>query len=486
VTSATRELLGNRYRLVERLATGGMGVVWRAVDERLDRPVAVKLIRPEYADDPTFRQRLRLEARAIAAIRSPHVVRIHDVCEEEDPAGGWRSYLVMELVDGEPLSERLRHGPLPLATTRSVIAQAATALAAAHQRHIVHRDVKPGNVMVDHTGQVTVLDFGIARAADAVSLTATDLVLGTARYLSPEQADGKAATGASDVYSLGVLAYHCLTGNVPFDATSDIAVVLAHRNDPVPPLPASVPPDVAGLVNRMLAKAPEERPTAAQTATEIADPGDAGQPDVPVIVPPPTDPDTGPLAFASTHTLPRVRQPAASNPTAVLPAAMVARHAFRDRLHARADGLRDSRSASVRAAPLALPAVAALLVIMAAVAIASSPSSAGQPAAAGSHSTAAVHAPPKVRIDPTAYIGQQWSLVRGELVALGVRPVPTFVADGPDGTVIGLAPTGRVAKGTAISVVVSQAGPAHPPPAHGPKPKPPGHDPGHGDHGDGG
>ncbi|HEX3707564.1 MAG TPA: serine/threonine-protein kinase, partial [Mycobacteriales bacterium] len=232
MTAATEILLADRYHLEERIATGGMGVVWRARDERLSRDVAIKLIRPEYADDPTFRERLQLEAKAIAAIRSPHVVRIHDVCEEHDPAGGYRAFLVMELVDGAPLSAVLREGTLALPLTIEVIRRTASALAAAHEQQIIHRDIKPANLMIDAAGRVTVLDFGIARAADAVALTATDLILGTARYISPEQADGRTATAASDIYSLGVVAFQCLAGRVPFDAGSDVGVALAHLRDP--------------------------------------------------------------------------------------------------------------------------------------------------------------------------------------------------------------------------------------------------------------
>jgi serine/threonine-protein kinase len=471
VTSATRELLADRYRLEERIATGGMGVVWRARDERLERDVAVKLIRPEYADDPTFRQRLRLEARAIAAIRSPHVVHIHDVCEERDPAGGYRSFLVMELVGGAPLSAVLRDGTLPVDLTIEVMRQTASALAAAHEQQIIHRDIKPANIMVDPGGRVTVLDFGIARAADAVALTATDLILGTARYISPEQADGRGATAASDVYSLGVVAFQCLAGRVPFDAGSDVGVALAHLREPVPPLPSTVPAPIADLVTRMLAKAPEDRPTATDVAERLAALSAA--------------PDTATSEL--TVPVPRVRRDLKQAATAVLPVVVAARHRIQGRLDTH--DLKETRSAAARPRLLFATVAAVALVLALPLALAGGSGGLQPSVAAGTpnaHSaTRHVVAPAKVTVSPTAYLGKPWPQVRRQLRALGLHPVAHFAGSGAGATVIGVAPYGKVAKGTTISVLVSRAGPAspaqhkapaskHPKP---PKPKGPG---GHG------
>jgi serine/threonine-protein kinase len=451
VVSATRELLAERYHLEERIATGGMGVVWRARDHRLGRDVAIKLIRPEYADDPTFRERLRLEARAIAAINSPHVVRIHDVCEEKDPAGGYRAFIVMELVDGRPLSALLRDGALTSTRTAAIIGAAASALAAAHEQQIIHRDIKPANLMVDANDQVTVLDFGIARAADAVALTATDLILGTARYIAPEQADGRGAGSASDVYSLGVVAYQCLAGTVPFDAGSDVAIALAHLRNPVPKLPAKVPPPMAALVRQMLAKTPGDRPTAAEVAQRLG--GALG----------PVDADTR----AATIVLPEADAGRTPERTAVMPAVMAVGHRLRDRVAAR--DLHETRSATLRSKMVFVPAAAIVLALLVAL-LANSGSKGLQPsAAAGTPTTHATHRPSHVTIDPTRYVGREWPAVRADLKSLGVDPDPQFAGTGIETTVVGLAPTGKVEKGGVVTVVVSRSGPArHPNPA--PKP----------------
>jgi len=463
VVSATRELLAERYHLEERIATGGMGVVWRARDHRLGRDVAIKLIRPEYADDPTFRQRLDLEARAIAAINSPHVVRIHDVCEEKDPAGGYRAFLVMELVDGEPLSAVLRNGPLSVERTARVMGESASALAAAHEQQIVHRDVKPGNVMVGPADQVTVLDFGIARAADAVALTATDLVLGTARYIAPEQADGRGASAASDVYSLGVVAFECLAGKVPYDIGSDVTIALAHLRDPIPELPQDIPEPAAALVRQMLAKAPADRPTAAAVAERFAE----------LAAPQVIDLNETALADATASMAASrdeaAAEPAGPRPTAVMPVVMAARHRVGDRLAGR--DLHETRSALLRPRLLAIPAAAIALILI--IVLAASGGSSGPSAsAAGTHHKH--HAVAKVTIDPAMYVGQQWPVVRLALQGLDVNPTPQYVDQGAPGTVLGLAPSGKVAKGTTITVFVARAPqPKHPKP-HAPAHVPPG------------
>ncbi|HVT64746.1 MAG TPA: protein kinase [Mycobacteriales bacterium] len=457
LSAATRELLAERYHLEERIATGGMGVVWRARDHRLGRDVAIKLIRPEYADDPTFRERLNLEARAIAAITSPHVVRIHDVCEEKDPAGGYRAFIVMELVDGEPLSAVLREGPLTPERTSDVMSQAASALAAAHDQQIIHRDVKPGNLMLDPNGRVTVLDFGIARAADAVALTKTDQILGTARYISPEQAGGRGAVSASDVYSLGVVAFECLTGTVPYDAGSDVAIALAHLRDPIPRLPATVPSSIASLVREMLAKAPADRPTAAEVAERFGSN---------------TVRDAAPAATAAmTITLPEAGATPAPQQTAVMPVVMAASHRVRDRMAGR--DLSETRSAPLRLRLVAIPAAVIVLTLLIAL-IVSAGGSGGTPAAAADAGKtqqhhAVVH---KVTIDPTRYVGRQWPVVRDELTRIGVVPTPQYAGEGPNGTVVGLAPTGKVAKGSGVTVVVARTKPAK-----RPKPEPVKHAP---------
>jgi eukaryotic-like serine/threonine-protein kinase len=251
--------VGDRYQLTERIAGGGMGEVWVARDEVLGRQVAVKILRREFADDIGFIQRFRAEARHAASLSYPGIASVFDYGEENSSA-----YLVMELVRGEPLSQRLAHeGALPAAVTVPLVQEIAHALQAAHAAGVVHRDVKPANLLMTSDGHVKVTDFGIARAGGQAALTRTGEVMGTAQYLSPEQALGRPATAASDVYSLAVVAYEALSGVRPFEADTAIAVAMAHVNRMPEPLPAIVEPAVAAVVMRALAKDPALRPASA-------------------------------------------------------------------------------------------------------------------------------------------------------------------------------------------------------------------------------
>ncbi|MDQ6687707.1 MAG: serine/threonine protein kinase [Actinomycetota bacterium] len=249
----------HRYRLLERIATGGMGEVWRGRDTRLHREVAVKLLKHEYAGDAGFRARFTAEARNAASLHHPGIASVFDYGEGDVGTAG-RPYLVMELVPGRPLSALLSGGvPLPPEQARDVALQTATALAISHQAGIVHRDIKPGNLLLTPEGQVKITDFGIARAADALALTQTGEVLGTPQYLAPEQAEGLTATPASDVYALGAVLFTMLAGRPPFQAESPVATALAHLHQPVPELPDGVPGDLAAITRRALAKQPADR-----------------------------------------------------------------------------------------------------------------------------------------------------------------------------------------------------------------------------------
>src|SRR6266536_1224765 len=271
-------LLSGRYRLEQRIAAGGMGEVWRATDEVLGRQVAVKLLRHAYVGDEALASRFRAEARYAAALSHPGIAQVFDYGEQHTPGDGGSAgsgaYLVMELVPGEPLSAILaRVGRLSTGVTLDIVAQAANALQAAHVAGIVHRDIKPGNLLVTSDGRVKITDFGIARAAQAAQaghLTQTGMVMGTAQYVSPEQASGLRVTHASDIYSLGVVAYECLAGKPPFAADALIAVALAHVRDAPPPLPQDVPTPVSEMVMRMLAKRPEDRPASARAVADRA------------------------------------------------------------------------------------------------------------------------------------------------------------------------------------------------------------------------
>ncbi|MGY1681406.1 protein kinase domain-containing protein [Geodermatophilus sp. SYSU D01176] len=260
MTLSTGTILAGRYEITAPIATGGMGEVWRARDRVLDRVVAAKVLRSEFTGDPSFVARFRNEARHTAALSHPNIASVYDYGETEDERGAQLAFLVMELVEGKPLVTILHEeGKLPVDWTLHVLGQAADGLSAAHHAGVVHRDIKPGNLIVRPDGVVKLTDFGIARARDATPLTRTGMVVGTAQYLSPEQAQGFEVTAASDVYSLGVVGYECLTGGRPFDGTSQVAVALAHINRPPPPLPANVPPAVRLLIERSLAKDPADR-----------------------------------------------------------------------------------------------------------------------------------------------------------------------------------------------------------------------------------
>lgn len=259
--------LGGRFQLTSRIAIGGMGEVWKAKDQILGRIVAIKVLKEEYTGDPGFLQRFRAEARHTALLNHVGIANVFDYGEEAGSA-----YLVMELVPGHPLSGILeREQVLSPDMTLSIISQTARALAVAHAQGLVHRDIKPGNLLITPDNRVKVTDFGIARLADQVPLTQTGQVMGTAQYLAPEQATGQTATGSSDIYSLGVIGYECLTGHRPFSGESQIAIALAQVNDAPPPLPETLPTPVRALLMSMLAKDPKNRPANAIKLAEAAE-----------------------------------------------------------------------------------------------------------------------------------------------------------------------------------------------------------------------
>src|SRR5919198_3438391 len=270
--------MGERYRLDERIATGGMGDVWKAEDTVLGRTVALKVLQPAMLEEPGFADRFRAEARVMATINHPGVVQVYDYGESALDGGGKVAYLVMEYVEGEPLHHVLgRVGRLAPQRGMDLTAQAADALQAAHDRGIIHRDVKPGNLLVRPNGKLVLTDFGIARSAMTGNLTQVGAVLGTASYVSPEQATGTGnITPASDVYSLGVVAYQCLAGRRPFEGDNPIEVAMKHVRDEPPPLPPDVPDNVRAMVSRAMAKDVAARWPDATTMGEAARAAAAG------------------------------------------------------------------------------------------------------------------------------------------------------------------------------------------------------------------
>ena len=424
---APGRLVAGRYRLSRVLASGGMGLVWRGRDEVAERPVAVKVLRAEYAAEPAFAERFRAEARTAGLIDHPNVAAVVDYGEQAGPHGEpTGAYLVMELVEGEPLSAILRReGPLDQRRVLGLLAQVGAGLQAAHDAGIVHRDVKPANILVTADDRVKITDFGIARATGALSLTRTGTVLGTAHYLSPEQVQGRAASPASDLYALGVVAYECLAGRRPYVADSPLEIALAHQRDPIPDLPGSVHPAVARLVRRALAKDPADRHRSAgafgRTAAGIADTLFAGGGPEPAAAVPQQrartapEPPAAPLAAA-----PRPRRPPA-------------------RVRA------PRRRPTVRLPIVVLTALVLAAIVLGAV------SGSGQrqrprTPASGPGPTASAGVVPSaggLAVDPTAYAGQPATAVVETLRALGLDPSLSPVAQaGTPGTVVTIVSVG--------------------------------------------
>jgi eukaryotic-like serine/threonine-protein kinase len=441
---APQTTLADRYLLLERIAVGGMGEVWRARDEVLSRTVAVKVLKPEYAADPSFLARFRAEAQHAAGLSHPGVANVFDYGEAGGPAGHDLPYLVMECVDGEPLSVLLgRDGPLPPDRTLDIVGQAALALQAAHDAGFVHRDVKPGNLLIRPDGVVKVTDFGIARAVDAAPVTKTGLVVGTAAYLSPEQAAGKPVTPASDIYALGVVTYECLTGRRPFDDASPVAVAMAHMNTKPPALPKDVPPLVADFVTRALDKDPARRQPSA---------GDFGR-----------------TALALAATL-RGAEPSASAapehpPTKLLTAAAPIAAGSAD------DERERRRIRNIFIAVGAAVVVAGFLLLHSCASSPSTPARTVTPRPTPSVTSVTVRA--------ADYLGRPASTVRAALTTAGFKVVQTsVVSQAAAGSVVGVSPTGTLRRGSTITITVAKA------PTPTPTPAPPKRKHGHGGGGD--
>lgn len=290
------ERLNDRYELGEVLGSGGMGQVYRARDLRLGRDVAVKVLRGDRVGDDAARSRFMAEARTSGQLNHPGIATVHDVGEDDASPDG-DPFIVMQLVEGVPLSDVLRRrGALGVEPVERLLGGVGDALAAAHEAGVVHRDVKPANIVLSTDSRPVLVDFGIALGVSPEPLTETGAVLGTVEYISPEQARGQTATGASDVYSLGLVAYQCLTGTSPFRRETSVAAALAQVSEELPALPASVPEELARLVVAMTAKDPALRPTAAQ----VRDTVERSTGGATSVIPALTDAPTGPMTVAST------------------------------------------------------------------------------------------------------------------------------------------------------------------------------------------
>ena len=456
MTLAADQVLGNRYRLVERIAGGGMGEVWRGRDDVLGREVAVKVLRREYADDPVFLQRFRAEARHTANLSHPNIAAVYDFGEgdPDQPGEPGSPFLVMEHVPGEPLSALIsREGRLDPGRTMHLVGQAAFGLQAAHDAGVIHRDVKPGNILVTPADEVKITDFGIARATNSVPLTQTGAIMGTAFYISPEQASGQSVTPASDVYSLGIVAYECLTGRRPFAGDTPVGVALAQVSQEPPALPGSVPGPVRDLVLRTLAKEPAQRPAPARRlgaealalrdvpAAEAAQEG-ADQTGATRVLPlgaTGTGPDTPPAGARSAGPAGGMttRNDADTDPGFRLP-----------------DPARRPRWL-VPALVLGAAVVAVLLLVRG---CGSDPGS--QVTTTGTPTSPEATAPTSVDVAERDYLGLPVADVRAELEGLGLTvDVQRTAGGGPVGTVKGVAPTGTVEAGSLVTLDVVAAAP---------------------------
>ena len=436
-----------RYERVERIATGGMGEVWRARDTVLGREVAVKILKQEYADDATFRARFEAEARNAARLHHPNIASVFDYGIFE--AAG-TPFLVMELVEGKPLSELLAVGHrLDPEQVRTLVAQTAEALGAAHQIGLVHRDVKPANLMVTPQGQVKVTDFGIAHAAGSAAITRTGEIVGTPHYLSPEQAEGRTATPASDVYALGVLLYECLQGRRPFTEGSAMSIALAHLRQEPPPLDDTVPEDLAEITRRAMAKDPAERYA---DGTELAAALRSGDPGVL-----PATAVAAPVAGAAATRVMTAGAPAAATQVAPAPPA-------------RQDEARKRRGWW----PWALLALAVLVAVVLLLTrpweddtAAEQPDPTPTPTPTAEATTPEPTPtetqpepepePEQVAVNAADYVGRSVGIVETELRAKGLDTT-TETRDNPGDqepdTVADLAPTGKVDPGTTITLQV--------------------------------
>jgi serine/threonine-protein kinase len=451
-------MVAGRYRLDDRIAVGGMGEVWRAVDTVLGRPVAVKLLRADYAGHAATLARFRAEARHAGSLSHPGIAQVFDYGE----AGRQNSpYLVMELVAGPPLTELMASGPLDPARTMDLVAQVAAGLAAAHAAGLVHRDIKPGNLLLAPDGRVKITDFGIAHAAGSAPVTHSGTLIGTPGYLAPERVAGVQVTTASDLYSLGIVAFECLAGAPPFTGIS-VEVALAHRDQPLPALPATVPPPVTALVTRLTAKDPAARPGGAAEVARLAGRLRDALAASPAAAGGAVRAGAGPQALSSpTLLIAAPSQPPAPTLAAARPAAIGCGPDGPAPGHPQPSRDRAWPARRVALAVAAVAVIAGLAGWLLAAALAAPRP--GQHVAAGPSVSARTTPPDMVEVDQRALAGQPVSVVRRQLARLGLRVRVQWRPGGrqPPGTVLSVQPGGRVPAGSVIAVIAAFRAPGH-------------------------
>jgi len=466
----------------------------------LKRRVAVKILKSHYGDDETFRARFRLEAQAAGGLSHPGIAMVFDYGESVGSDGQHEAYLVMELVDGESLDQLLsRRAPLDSSETLQIISEVGDALQAAHERGIVHRDIKPANLLIRPDGRVKITDFGIARAADGDALTQTGTMLGTVQYMAPEQLRGQTATGASDIYALGVVAYLCLSGRTPFPREEPMTVALAHLHDEVPALPPTVPLPVSDFVYQMLEKDPQKRPVSAREVSDRAAAIGAG-----LAHSARAPAQTKSSGAMSSETTTMTMGMGAAEQGATEPIALPSERSFTAVMPGpspllpapeRGATFRRRRRGALLAGLFTTSVVVALLAVLltggssglpvpsvvgsaasaattrlgssglhvrlrsvessrpAGTVVAQSPHP-GVTVPTGSSVTLSV-SNGAVNVNPAAFVGQPYATAAGRLSALGLVPTEVTVpsSDTP-GSVVGVSPSGRVTLGTAVTVTV--------------------------------
>ncbi|QXG76755.1 protein kinase [Modestobacter sp. L9-4] len=467
-------LLGGRYELTGLIATGGMGQVWQGRDNVLARDVAIKVLRSEFTGDPTFLARFRSEAQLAAGLVHPNIATLFDYGEvpAADPAAEHLAYLVMELVRGESLGTVLhRDRRLSPERTLDVLRQSAAGLAAAHAAGVVHRDVKPGNLLLADDGTVKVTDFGVAVTAASQQLTQVGQVIGTASYLSPEQAQGARATPASDVYALGLVGYECLSGLRAFDGESSVQVLMAQIHDTPAPLPDDVPAPVRRLVETAMAKDPAARFRDGAAFRDAVDalrggrrpaaegPRTAVLPAVPGLAAGPADDRTVSVRTAAAGTTPprTTRALSTARPAPVAPPPRDRRRLLLPLLAVLAIAaivvgvvVLGDRSGGTAADPAPSPAAPVTSAAATPTATSTAPRSSAAPTTQ------------PTRLRASDYIGLEVSAVSARLKAMGyqVRERPQQVADEVPGTVLSVEPNGALPGGGLVTVGYATAPPA--------------------------
>lgn len=482
-------LLNGRYELGDVIGTGGMGRVVRAVDTRLARPVAIKILRAGSGeDDATARARFHAEATLAGSLHHPGIAQVYDVGEdqsspEHDP------FIVMQLIEGTPLSRMLtERGPISSGGVVAIVSQVADALGAAHAKGIVHRDLKPSNIVVTPQGKAVLVDFGIAWSAGSEPLTATGSIIGTAEYFSPEQAAGRPATARSDLYSLGIVAHHCLTGSSPFRRETPVATAMAQMSADLPPLDESVPASLRTLIASLTQKDPDDRPSSAAIVASLAS---AETSPATAVIAPATSAMPAPASAAATNVQPAATAPANTAPPNTAPSAAPPPPppVLPPPTGSDARERRSSRWPIVAV-------VALLLILIGVLAVQALGGGDDEPDGTGT-TTQTSDAPTDeattpeptdsspsepadepesddVTVDRDELVGQSFDDAADTVRDLGlqVRRVDE-VSSQPEGTVIGVSPSGTVGRGSTVTLTVAQAAPeatatTPDPPATGP------------------